>query len=279
MAQGITAKCQKCGREIPTDKAKEPCPDCGDMKRNYVVTMSAKLGIKVEMAEKRERVIIPQAYSYALYALLIVGALVGLVGTFIGVSLGDNVVFIVVISVAFFCVLGLMVWASILIKKTEIILGDEVIAFKWKSLAAWIGVIRQPFAVLLFALITIYEVLNLVGLVKSPLNMDLVMLSATFGGLVLAAGSFQESGSEPQKQLTGIAKLFIVAAFSLFIFNLSYSILNSTTFDPTKFSFDYGWISRAVVYIVFVCGGLFSGAYLLSTALVNIIVWLVWLKK
>lgn len=274
MTEERIIKCQSCGTQIPDDKVRTPCPNCGDTKRNYVVSLSDKLGLKVEVSENRQRIIFDKIYI--LYSILILGALIGLGGTlFKGISIEKNTAFIVLVSVVFISVIAIIIWANIIIKQIEKTSGKRIITFKWKSLIlldVWIGIIRQPFILLLFSLVVTYQVLNIVGQVKSPLSMDLTMLSATFGILVLAAAAFQKADSKLRKKLMPIAKYFILAAFLLIVFNVTYSILSSMKFDPSQFRLNYEWIISELMYILLVLGGMFGGAYSFSTALIDLII-------
>jgi hypothetical protein len=96
------------------------------------------------------------------------------------------------------------------------------------------------------------------------------MISATFGGLVLAAASFQEK-DDFRNQLFQVAKKFILATVLLIIFFVTYKIFDSIKFDPSKFEPSWDWLTKEIVFFAFIVCGMFGGVYSFSIAVIDLL--------
>lgn len=264
-----SVKCQKCGMEIQASNLDSPCEKCGEKQKKYEIILSAKLGLKATMADK-----ILKAVSTSLYALIILGAFTaGIISLFekqlsnyLPLWLTNNLtLWIIVFGIVIVVIALLLAFPRMYaIGKLR---GGEV-KFHWKSGEQWFSIIKPGLTVLLFAFISLYLLMNIAKPLEPQLNIDLIIISATLGGLVLTASSFMQG--EQRIPLMYVARLFILSTILLILFIVTYSLLRSPVFNPSEFAFDGNWIVKEVIFFVFVIGGLFGGTYSFSKALVNL---------
>ncbi len=266
-----TIRCQKCGMNIPEETNRLPCPNCGEVGRNYIVTINEKLGITAEISRESEKIIFSKTLLGIYRAIFALCILVVLFGAFQTDPFYKNIITIAPVVFFYFITLLLFIYVVVKVNPIEKELG--LYKFNWKSFD-WIGHLRIPTIYLLSILIFCYYILNIVGLAR--LEIDFIILSSTFGSLVLAAGAFLDDKCK-RKKLWGIAKSFIYAAFFLIIFNITYTILVTIGFNPkpqfnnlctTQF---LSWLAQGLLFFLCVIGGMFFGIYLLAKALVDLI--------
>jgi len=130
----------------------------------------------------------------------------------------------------------------------------------------WIPGLKAVSVGLLMTFITIYLILDIVGKVPVALHINLVMLSATLGGLVFAGASFTRK-QDFKKQMMAIAKLFIWATVLLMIFYFVFSGIADKNIEPFK-------PPTADSYVIFLlwwvaAAGIYGGSYLFSYALLK----------
>ena len=232
------AKCQKCDREIQTEKLDLPCAYCGDKQKKYILTIKAKLGWKAEITDKTQR-----AIFFGLRTCIIVSALIACIITLFKKQLVDNLplwlvnnltLWLIVFGVSICIVAFLVAFPRIYaIGKLK---GEEI-KFHWKSAEEWFSIIKPGLTLLLFSFISLYLILNIATPMEPQLNIDLIIISATLGGLVLAAASFLKD--EQQIQLMHVARSFILSTILLIVFVVTYALLRSQTFDPSIFTPDW----------------------------------------
>jgi len=262
-------KCQNCDREIQAAKIDLPCEYCGDRQKKYILTINEKLGWKVKITDKIQR-----AIFCGLSISIIIGVLIAFIITlfkkqlinYLPLWLVSNltlwlIVFGIAIVIIAFLVAFPRMYAIGKLKRAET-------KFHWKSIDEWVRVIKPSLTLLLFSFISLYLILSIANPMEPQLNIDLIIISATLGGLVLTAASFLKG--EQRIQLMSVARLLILSTILLIIFVVTYALLHSTTFDPSIFTPDSDWIVKEVVYLVFVVGGIFGGVYSFSKALLDL---------
>lgn len=134
-----------------------------------------------------------------------------------------------------------------------------------------------PLKYLLFIGIILYSILNIVGEIPSALNLNLVIVSATLGGLVLAAALFikrpssEQSSDDTQHDLLGIAKEFILSTALLLFFYLFWGVAQLLDVAPCSIEVSWIGLGRALTFWI-AAVGLFGGAFIFSNAMINLIV-------
>lgn len=136
------------------------------------------------------------------------------------------------------------------------------------ALIAWL---EQPSKILLSIGIVFYIILDIVGEIPSALHVNLVILSAIFGGLVLTGALFKRSPEDTQHRLLGIAKLFILSTALLLLFYIFYGLVELLHVDPWSIEFSVMGALRAVFFWIIVAG-IFGGTYIFSYALIDLII-------
>lgn len=132
----------------------------------------------------------------------------------------------------------------------------------------WIEMFRPGSILLLFATISIYLIFDILGKVPEALHINLVMLSATLGGLVFAGASFTRRGTEDRKRLMNVAKTFIIATFLFIIFFIFFTFIKDMNIDP--FSFEGGVVNTVLFWLAAL--GIYGGSYFFARALVDFII-------
>ncbi len=265
-----SVKCQKCDMEIQAKNLDSPCENCGEKHKKYIVVLNARLGLKATITDKILRIT-----SNSLYALIILGAFTaGIISLFekqlsnyLPLWLTNNLtLWIIVFGVGIVIIVLLIAFPRMYVIGK---LRREEVKFHWKSCEQWFSITKPGLTILLFAFISLYLLMNIAKPLEPQLNIDLIIISATLGGLVLTAASFMQ-GEKQRIQLMYVARLFILSTILLILFIVTYSLLRSPTFNPSEFVFDRNWIVKEVIFFVFVIGGLFGGTYSFSKAIVNL---------
>jgi len=263
MQDRTSIKCQKCKTEIPLENVRLPCPKCGEMGREYSSTLIARVGLVVKISDNVRRITFP-----ILYALIILGALAYyFVRTFVPM-LDQNLAFWIFIGFNILVLIFAFVLASIKIHAIEKIEREKP-RLDWKSTEWWISRLKPGAVLFLFDFISLYLVTSLT---ESNPKLDFVIISATFGGLVLAAASFQKD-PEIRGRLMQVAKLFILATVLLIVFIATDSLLELAQFNPSQFECTLDWILKEAVFLVFVVGGMALGVWSFSQAIIDLLDW------
>ena len=180
----------------------------------------------------------------------------------------------IIVGIDIMVIVVAMIFMWLRIREIEKSTGEKT-KFEWKSLLCpgyLIQILRPSATLFLFGFISSYGVINYGGHIPAPLNIDFIILSATLGGLVLTAASLKKIKDSWQKQLTNIAKLFILAAFLFIIFVTFYSLLNLTNFKPQDWQpSNLYWWETQILFVIFIAGGILGGAYAFSKALVDLV--------
>ncbi len=147
--------------------------------------------------------------------------------------------------------------------------------WRWIANEDWIKsleLLSKALAPTLSIFITLYLVFDILGKVPEALHINLVMLSATLGGLVFAGASFinKEKDSECRKQLLDVAKKFIIATFLFLIFFVFFTFIQDMNIALFKFDFSREGFVRGVLFGIAALG-LYGGSIYFTLALVNLI--------
>ena len=132
----------------------------------------------------------------------------------------------------------------------------------------WIEMFRPGSISLLFAAISIYLIFDILGKVPEALHINLVMLSATLGGLVFAGASFTRKGTVDRKRLMNVAKMFIIATFLYIIFFVFFTFIQDK--NVSAFSFEGGVVNTILFWLASL--GIYGGSYFFARALVDFII-------
>lgn len=264
MKDRTAIRCRKCDEEIPVEERDVPCPNCGDLRRKYVATLSAKLGFTVELSDKVQK----NTFRIS-YLLIILSALTYyVIATFNILPDQKNLVFWLFVGFGILILIVAFILASIRITVIEK-LKNEKTKFDWKSADGWISRLKLGAVLFLFSFISMYLLISIAA-PKNSLHLDFVIISATFGGLVLAAASFQQKG-DFQSQLFQVAKKFILATVLLIMFLATYKVLDSIEFDPSTFELSLDWLTKELVFLAFVVCTMFGGVYSFSKAVIDLL--------
>jgi len=132
----------------------------------------------------------------------------------------------------------------------------------------WIEMFKPGFILLLFAMISIYLIYDILGKVPQALHINLVILSATLGGLVFAGASFIGKGTADRKRLMNVAKMFIIATFLYIIFFIFFTFIQDKNINA--FSFEGGVVNTILFWLAAL--GIYGGSYFFACALVDFII-------
>lgn len=144
--------------------------------------------------------------------------------------------------------------------------------WRWIANEDWINLLEsivKPYAPVLSIFITIYLVFDIVGKVPNALHVNLVMVSATLGGLVFAGASFTPKNSESRKLLMNVAKKFIVATFLFLIFFIFFTFIGDKNVAPFSLDFYKNNLVYAILFWI-TAVGLYGGSIYFTLALVNL---------
>ncbi len=268
MTKEITIKCQDCGKVIQKEEIEIPCAGCGSLKRQYVAIKSTRLVLKpLQSSEHRRKItfnvlrgiIIITAIAACILATIFPHNRDLVFWTF----LGFNILVLIIASI---------VTSKNSKVKTKLIKDTVGIKVKLGRMDYWIDILKPGATIFLFAFATLYVLLTIVNTTISK-PIDFVVVSATLGGLVLAAGAFQSINKPLKERLFQIARLFILATFLLLVFYIMYTVLSSASpdFNPTNYAnIDYKWVINEIIFVIAVIG-LFGGTYSFSKAIIDLV--------
>jgi len=143
-------------------------------------------------------------------------------------------------------------------------LWDEV-----TNIDSWIEASKPWFVLLLMTFVAIYLIYDILGKVPEALHINLVMLSATLGGLVFAGASLNRKSDGNRKRMLNVAKKFIIATFLFIIFCLFFILIKDANIDP--FDFSKGGFGYTIIFWVAALG-IYGGSYFFALALVDFII-------
>ena len=156
------------------------------------------------------------------------------------------------------------------IKNRVKVIGFIKKVWKWIANENWINTLESiatPFALILSSFVVLYLLFDILGKVPEALHINLVMLSATLGGLVFAGASFTRS--EGRKLLMNVAKKFIVATFLFLIFFVFFTLIGDKNIAPFSLDFYKNNLAYAILFWI-AAVGLYGGSIYFTLALVNL---------
>jgi len=137
------------------------------------------------------------------------------------------------------------------------------------NIDSWIEASKPWFVLLLTIFLTIYLIYDILGKVPEALHINLVMLSATLGGLVFAGASLTRKSDENRKRMLNVAKKFIIATFLFIIFFLVFVLIKDANIDP--FDFSKGGVGYTIIFWLSALG-IYGGSYFFALALVDFVI-------
>ena len=135
----------------------------------------------------------------------------------------------------------------------------------------WILGFRWGFGIIFMTFVAIYLIFDVIGKVPEALHINLVMVSATLGGLVFAGASFISKDSEDRKLLMNVAKKFIIATFLFIIFFVFFIFIKDV--DVAPFSLDFYRQDLGYAFLFWLAAlGIYGGSGFFAFALVDFII-------
>ena len=158
------------------------------------------------------------------------------------------------------------------IKNRVKVIGFIKKVWGWIANEDWINILESiatPFALILSLFVVLYLLFDILGKVPEALHINLVMVSATLGGLVFAGASFTPKGSDGRKLLMNVAKKFIVATFLFLIFFIFFVFIGDKNVAPFSLDFYKNNSGYAIMFWI-AAVGLYGGSIYFTLALVNL---------
>lgn len=166
----------------------------------------------------------------------------------------------------------LAVWHSLRRRVLDIIGEDSV-----EKLSTW----RSFVALAILFILTFYILLGDAQVaVPSTLQFNIIIVSSTLGGLVLAAATISRVENAERRELLSVAQKLIVATL-LFIFFTALFFIVESIGGIDKYSFEFttlvNWFRGACFWSAFV--SLFAGGILFSLGIIDLVIALTHMRK